>query len=91
MRSFPFIDLAVLYGRVSIMPVIRRLLLQQDTSQTKQSVRDTAQRATMRVTTLPEGGVTGFALRIVLGSDPCPMIDGPAQSNVSSVAHNDNA
>jgi hypothetical protein len=37
-------DLAVLYGRVSIMRVKRRLLLQQDTSQTKQSVRDTAQR-----------------------------------------------
>ena len=76
---------------MAILRVKRRLLLQQDTSQTKQSVRDTAERATMRVTTLAEGGIASFALGVVLGCDTCPMIDCLAQSNVSSIAHSDNA
>src|SRR5215469_3632668 len=45
----------------------------------------------MRVTTLAQGGIASFGLRIVLGGATCPMIDSLAQPNVSRITHNDNA
>jgi hypothetical protein len=70
---------------VAILRAKRRLLLRQHTSQTKQSVCYTAQRATMRVTTLAKGGIAGFALRLSL---TLAIFPGKRRSVESHVLHN---
>ena len=57
---------------MAISRVKRRLILQQDTSQTKQSVRYTAQRAALRVTAAAESNMASFAYGIMVGSGCAP-------------------
>jgi hypothetical protein len=78
-----------IYLCLSDIRVKQCLSLQQHASQAKQSVCDTAQRTAVRVAALAQGGIAAPALGVVLGGDTCPVIDGVAQPNMSSIAHDD--
>ena len=69
------------------MRVKQSLSLQEDARHCKESVCDTADGASVRVPASTQCGVASAALVIVLSSNPCPMIDGVAQSYVRGVAH----
>jgi hypothetical protein len=83
--------------RPSILPgpselrIKQRLSLQQQASQGKQSVRDAAQGAAVRVTGLAKRSIPGTTLGITLAGDTRPVIDRIAQSNMRSIAHDDDA
>ena len=66
-----------------------RLSLQKDTCQGKQSIRDTTQSATVRLATFAQRSISGATLGIALGGHPCPVIDRIAQSDVRSIAPDD--
>src|SRR6516162_3563920 len=65
------------------------LSLQKDTCQGKQSVCDTTESTSVRVAAFAHGSISGATPGIALGGDTCPVIDRVAQSNVRSVAPDD--
>jgi hypothetical protein len=71
------------------MRIKQRLSLQQHASQSKQPVRDAAQGTAVRVSALAKRSIPGTTLGIALASDTRPVIDRIAQSNVRSLAHDD--
>ena len=79
-----------LCGRSAKVWIKQRLSLQKDTCQGKQSVRDTTKSTSVRVAAFAQRGISGATLGIALGSDTCPVIDRVAQSDVGSVAPDDN-
>src|SRR5689334_2376870 len=79
----------LLRGRSAKMRIKERLSLQKDTCQGKQSIRDTTESTTVRVTTFAQRSISGATLGIALGGDTCPVIDRIAQSDVRSIAPDD--
>ena len=79
-----------LCGRLAKVRIKQRLSLQKDTCQGKQSVRDTTESTSVRVTTLAQRSISGATLGIALAGDTCPVIDRVAQSDVRSIAPDDN-
>ena len=71
------------------MRIKQRLSLQNDTCQGQQSVRDTTQSTTVRVAAFAQRSISGATLGIALAGDACPVIDRVAQSDVRSVAPDD--
>src|SRR6516164_7567805 len=69
------------------MRVKQSLSLQEDARHCKESVRDTADGASVWVPASTQCGIASAALVIVLSGNACPMIDSVAQSNVRGVAH----
>jgi hypothetical protein len=63
--------------------------LQEEAYKGKESVGDTTDGTPVRVAALSQGSVVRATLGIELGGDTRPMIDGVAQSDVRSVAHDD--
>ena len=63
--------------------------LEKDTCQGKQSVRDTTESTSVRVATFAQRSISDTTLGIALGGDTCPVIDRVAQSDVRSVASDD--
>ena len=78
-----------LCGRLAKVRIKQRLSLQKDTCQGKQSVRDTTESTTVRVATFAQRSISGATFGIALGGDTCPVIDRVAQSDVRSIAPND--
>ena len=78
-----------LCGRLAKVRIKQRLSLQKDTCQSKQSIRDTTESATVRVATFTQRSISSATLGIALGGDTCPVIDRVAQSDVRSVAPDD--
>jgi hypothetical protein len=66
--------------------VKQRLSLEKDTCQGKQSVRDTTESTSVRVATFAQRSILDATLGIALGGDTCPVLDRVAQSDVCSVA-----
>jgi hypothetical protein len=78
-----------LCGRSAKVRIKQRLALQKDTCQGKQSIRDTTESTAVRVATFAHRSISGATLGIALGSDACPVIDRVAQSDVRSIAPDD--
>ena len=78
-----------LCGRSAKVRIKQRLSLQKDTCQGKQSVGDTTESTSVRVATFAQRSISGTTLGIALGGDTCPVIDRVAQSDVRSVASDD--
>ena len=81
--------MAPLRGRSAKVRIKPRLSLQKDTCQGKQSVRDTTQSPSVRVATFAQRSISGATLWIALGGHTCPVIDRVAQSDVRSLAPDD--
>jgi len=78
-----------LCGRSAKVRIKQRLSLQKDTCQGKQSIRDTTESTSVRVATFAQRSISGATLGITLGGETCPVIDRVAQSDVRSVAPDD--
>ena len=81
--------MAPLCGRSAKVRIKQRLSLQKDTCQGKQSIRDTTESTSVRVATFAQRSISGATLEIALGGDTCPVIDRVAQSDVRSIAPDD--
>ena len=81
--------MAPLRGRSAKVRIKERLSLQKDTCQGKQSIRDTTESTTVRVATFAQRSISGATLGIALSGDTCPVIDRIAQSDVHSIAPDD--
>ena len=79
-----------LCGRSAKVRIKQRLSLQKETCQGNQSIRDTTESTTVRVATFAQCSISGTTLGIALAGDTCPVIDRVAQSDVRSVAPDDN-
>src|SRR2546423_5300326 len=79
-----------LCGRSAKVRIKQRLSLQKDTCQGKQSVGDTTESTSVRVATFAQRSISGTTLGIAVGGDTCPVIDRVAQSDVRSIAPDDN-
>ena len=78
-----------LCGRSAKVRIKQRLSLQKETCQGNQSIRDTTESTTVRVATFAQRSISGATLGIALGGDTCPVIDRVAQSDVRSIAPDD--
>src|ERR1700746_1303926 len=81
--------MACLRGRSAKVRIKERLSLQKDTCQGKQSIRDTTESTTVRVATFAQRSISGATVGIALSGDTCPVIDRIAQSDVRSIAPDD--